>query len=301
MRHRIDNCLNTPLPCYYPTTVVVVDDNEDFLYDLTLQIDDRVAFKLFTSPVEALCYINGSVPDELSQPRCHESDYLLDLREMVSALKKQLDNPARFTTTSVVVADYHMPGMDGLSFCQNIKDPNTKKILFTATLDEHQAIDSFNDGVIDKFITKQEDQNLAIMNHFIRRCQQDYFSDRFRLLEQLKNTTLYDFIAQSSFARLFDSLCQQFGVVEYYLTNDPKGYLLVTRDHKLLRLLVVREDDMVAWDKRDDKKAFLLPFSLLEATEYYCALIVEQDVLTEVASYRDYIDELDEAMTSSEM
>ncbi len=293
---QIDNVFDSPLPYYHPTTVVVVDDNEDFLYDLTLQIDDRVAFKLFTSPVEALQYINGSMQNESLQSRRYEQDYVFDLREMVFALKQQLDNPKRFMSTSVVIADYNMPGMDGLSFCQNIKNPRTKKILFTATLDEHRAIDSFNEGVIDKFITKQNDQNLTLINHYVMRCQQDYFRDDSPILEQIKKTTLYNFIAQPSFARLFDRLCQQFNVVEYYLSNDPSGYLLVTHDHTLLRLLVVSENEMVAWDKCHNIKAFLQPFSSLDATEYYYALIVEREVLTGVASYSDYINELDKAI-----
>ena len=53
-------------PVYFPTTVIFVDDNTDYLTNLSLQLDSDLSFKLYNSPSHALleCNTHQGVPVE---------------------------------------------------------------------------------------------------------------------------------------------------------------------------------------------------------------------------------------------
>lgn len=63
---------------------------------------------------------------------------------------------ARNNEMSVVISDYQMPGMDGLSFLKKIRleQPYAVQILLTAVSDIHIAIEAINELGIFKFILK---------------------------------------------------------------------------------------------------------------------------------------------------
>ena len=57
---------------------------------------------------------------------------------------------------SILVVDYDMPSIDGISFIKKLNNCNVYKILLTGTADEDIAVKAFNDGLIDSYIKKQE-------------------------------------------------------------------------------------------------------------------------------------------------
>ena len=59
-------------------------------------------------------------------------------------------------TYSVVVADYHMPVMNGVAFLARAKEitPRTVRVLFTGKADLKVAIDAVNEGHVFKFLLK---------------------------------------------------------------------------------------------------------------------------------------------------
>lgn len=46
-------------PFYFPTTVVFIDDNIDFLANLSLRLAPNLAFQLYDSPINALVMLNS--------------------------------------------------------------------------------------------------------------------------------------------------------------------------------------------------------------------------------------------------
>ena len=138
-------------PFYFPTTVVFVDDSASFLGNLSLQLDESLAYRLFESPLEALECINAAngrpslAQTYFSSYRDVESlsgaNRVIDVN--VDKIHRQVYKEDRFKEISVVVVDYAMPEMDGLEFCRNIKNSAIKKILLTGRADRKAGSQCF--------------------------------------------------------------------------------------------------------------------------------------------------------------
>jgi response regulator RpfG family c-di-GMP phosphodiesterase len=122
------------------TPLILLVDDEDMVVTsiksfLTLETDYEV--KGFTSPSEALDYIGE-----------HRVD--------------------------VVVSDYLMPDIDGISFLARVKDlqPEATRILLTGYADKENAIKAINDVGLYQYIEKpweNEDLKLVIRNGLEKR------------------------------------------------------------------------------------------------------------------------------------
>lgn len=227
--------MHTIKPFYYPTTVTFVDDSATFLSNLCLQLDPQLAFRLFSSPAEALESVNG-------QPRPGTSDEPLfapfrdrtdeDVAHQVIALsvntlRNQVNNPRRFMATSVVVLDYDMPGMNGLEFCRRVADPTVRKIMLTGKADEHIAVQSFNEGIIHRFIRKQDASAVPMLNRAVRELQSAYFDDACQSIVATLVDSEYAFLRDEALARRVADLSSSLGIVEQYLSYCPSGLLML--------------------------------------------------------------------------
>ncbi|UCF04695.1 MAG: response regulator [bacterium] len=107
-------------------TIVIVDDEEMVLRSLNslLSLETNYAVRTFLSPSEALDFIEN-----------HDID--------------------------LVVSDYLMPDMDGLSFLDRVKQmrPEVPRIILTGYADKENAIKAINDVGLFQYIEKPWDNN----------------------------------------------------------------------------------------------------------------------------------------------
>ncbi|WP_051228878.1 response regulator [Paludibacterium yongneupense] len=243
---------NEILPFYFPSTVAFVDDSHDFLVNLSLQLDGRLAFRLFDSPVDALLALNGK-PDRKSLVErffspSHQSDdssmshQVLDMN--LDNIVREVHNQRRFEQISVVVVDYDMPEIDGLEFCRNIKDPGVKKILLTGKADEKIAVQAFNQGMIDRFFLKQDSDVIPMLNRSIVELQQAYFASMARTVAETLYLGPHPFLRDECFADEFHRLCKRLGIIEFYLTATPDGFLLLDAEGAATLLIVKTEEGL---------------------------------------------------------
>jgi CheY-like chemotaxis protein len=241
-------------PFYFPTTVMFVDDNAAFLANLSLQLDEDLAYKLFDSALEALVHVNAvnrrpslthtyfsKYRDiELATP----SNHLIDLN--LDKIHREVYQEQRFEEISVAVIDYAMPEMDGLEFCRNIKHPAIKKILLTGRADEKLAVRAFNEGLIDRFIMKGDSVALATLNAAIGELQQEYFGQVEQILADALSIETPSFLLDPVFGRHFGEICRARKVVEYYLCSNPNGILMLDAQGSGTLLLISTEEDLRA-------------------------------------------------------
>ena len=237
-------------PYFHPTTICLVDDNESFLRSLSLELPPTWACQTFTDPAEALAYLNeppalAPLVDRcftLDRPRQSEALIHLDL----NLIEQEINQPERFRRVSVVVVDYAMPSMNGLDLCRNVSDPYIKKAMLTGVADEKIAVEAFNAGLINRFIPKHSANATAATLTYIRELQKEYFS---QYTARLHNTLAIDppgFLVDPEIANRVEQLMRDERLVEYYLVDDPPGFMLLRSDGSMLRLLILHAGDMTA-------------------------------------------------------
>jgi CheY-like chemotaxis protein len=241
-------------PFYFPTTVMFVDDNAAFLKNLSLQIEGNIAYKLFSSPINALIEVNAATratsPATELFSRHTDSDDLSFSRQLIDLnlddIHRIVHNDRRFDEISVIVVDYAMPEMDGLEFLKNLKNPNIKRVLLTGIADEKIAVKAFNEGLIDRFVTKNDKSALASLNSLIVELQQQYFEQSEKILNDALAIGSQRFLHDPAFNQAFNALCQQNQITEYYLCNNPDGMLLLDAEGRASRLVVYTDTDLQA-------------------------------------------------------
>jgi FixJ family two-component response regulator len=237
---------NGILPYYHPSTVIFVDDNERFLDSFTLLLSERLSVRCFSSTSAALSLINNSRSLPPLDQRCvsflgsqHRPGGALRLD--LALVEQEISNPDRFSDISVVVVDYDMPEMNGLEFCLAIDNPRIKKVLLTGVGDEKIAVRAFNDGLIDRFMMKNDPEIAEKINQTISDLQKRYFKDISSLIQSTLEMKSPEFLLEPEFFRLFEALLVEHDIVEYYYVEDPNGFLMVSHRGNLYRLIVASE------------------------------------------------------------
>jgi CheY-like chemotaxis protein len=217
-----------------------------------LLLERRINYRLFQSARQALDHANNSPGHEMLLRRVYssyktgpfDSDTLTHID--INAIHKEIYNPERFSIPSVIVLDYSMPEMNGLEFCASLTNPYLKKILLTGQADTELAVQAFNAGLIDQFISKK-DQNLERkLNQSIATLQQHYFNRSFKLIsDPIIASGRSRFITNPQFIQYFNGIREQNSITEYYLLDEPySGFLLLDTKGELSLLLILAEEKM---------------------------------------------------------
>lgn len=246
--------MNTVPLCMFPTKVLLIDDDLLSLKRLHSALDDtRLTYQIFNDPHKALKFLNDDhEPDLFTKRLIRQPDEdqwqhaKLDVN--IYDLMNEIYNPKRFEIISTVVVDFAMPGMNGLEFCERIKDPSIQKILLTGEADEHLAIQAFNKGIIHQYIKKQNPDVLKALNQALLDARRAYFSKASHLMYEVatfssKPTCLRDPV----FINFFEKLLREKNIIEYYLFEMTGNFLLLDEDSNAYGLFTYNKDQLSMW------------------------------------------------------
>lgn len=244
--------------CYHPTTFLFIDDDAIYLNKLGLIINpNKISGKLFSNSHEALKYLESYSPNSFTK-RCvkRPEEINFDQRIIDVYIKKiwlEVYNAARFKEISVIVIDYAMPGMNGVDFarqCKKFKNTNFKILMLTGEADEQLAIQSFNDGLIHKFIRKNAPDFEVILNAVINALQEEYFFDLSALLidSLIKNPehSMISWLDEPVFFSFFAELIKKHDLREYYLSDAFGSFMFLDFEGNPSWLAVKSEEEMQA-------------------------------------------------------
>ncbi len=239
--------------CYHPTTTVLVDDNQDFLEAISIELEPAVCCQTYTDPGKALHFFQHDYKLEPFTQRCfinsseERLDHLfvdIDLRQ----IHKEKDDPGRFAEVAVVIVDYTMPRMNGLSLASEIKAllPNIKLILLTGDADHDIAVQAFNDGLIDKFIKKSTPDLSLVLVEAIKTLEHKYFLGLSQsILNKLRgNSEKLARLHEPEVVEFFAELCQQRNTVEYYLVDSSGSFLLINKQGEPTWLVLLTTEEL---------------------------------------------------------
>lgn len=213
--------------CFFPTKVLLIDDNADFLKELQMNLSPTTStYKSYTDPREALKEIHKQ----------HEKNSYLDkwmshgyaaVESFDYPLRQQIYSPERFEQISTVIVDHTMPGMNGLEFCTQIKDLPVYKIMLTGEADQSIAVRAFNEGIIQGFVRKDDEDFINLLNNLILKGQKEFFTSITNsALEGAKECIFGSLLQHPAYIQIFSEVAERFKIVEYYLMHAVGKFLL---------------------------------------------------------------------------
>jgi len=234
--------------CFYPTQIVFVDDNPDFLDALSMAFSKQFNVQVFTDTDSALSYINEYqreadliANDEKPKPQ-GDSDAWVK-RVLTHQNIKRFD-AQRAKEVSVLVVDYSMPSMNGIEFCEKIKNLSIKKILLTGYATPADAISAFNKNTIHYYLKKNDGNMLQDLEVAIHQLQHAYFNELSSSLKAGAIDSGTPFFADPKLANYFQEACESLEVTEYYYLTNPSRFALRTRAGNNFFCVIYTEEDM---------------------------------------------------------
>lgn len=243
--------MKTILPPYYhPTTVCFVDDNYSFLRSMSVDMPDDWSMISYLEPEEALAAINQPDPLPPLVDRCFTMDSSNPnepvIHLSIAALEQEIKLIERFRRVSVLMVDYAMPTLNGLEFCERVQNPDIKIALLTGVADEKTAVAAFNRGIIDRYIPKGVLTSTRNVIPHVQALQAAYFEQYSARLSSNLALNPPAFMTDAALKPFFDKLLNKYDIVEYYLTGEPYGYLMLTAQGTMVRLVVLSQKELDA-------------------------------------------------------
>ena len=262
---------DSALPVYFhPTLTVVVDDSQSFVESLGFQMDPSRALLAFNDPEEALAWLRqwhslrmpGFLPVRVTHDDLTFSSERRTIQLDVDRVYRQIHEVNRFLLPSVIVVDYSMPRMNGLEFCAKLKDLPCMTILLTGMADENIAVQGFNDGLIDRYIKKDNPAMAERLSAEIEALQMRYFSNLSSTLRDLLSRHSFSFLSDPAVTRLVRELSSRYRFIEYYLYPHPAGVLLLTADGRATLMVIETNASMLT--HLENAEAYNAPDALLK-------------------------------------
>ncbi len=231
---------------YYPTTVCWVDDDSLLLETFTICFEDKLTIQAENHPkiaLEKLCQHHDLLqPENLLRSCVDHEDYDLSDHLPVdinfSAIDDIRNNPERYHDIAVLIVDYNMPEMDGITLCHQLKSLPAKKILLTGERDPQKAITAFNDGIIDRFICKGEADLDDILLTHINTLTQDYFIQQTAALRHHIEADKKLPQSDPVFCEIFDEIAIKHHITAYFLADKNGGMILINSQQDTFYLVV---------------------------------------------------------------
>ncbi|MES2203975.1 MAG: hypothetical protein V4496_02015 [Pseudomonadota bacterium] len=229
---------------YFPTQIILIDDDAGFLKILASKLSENFLVKTFNNPNDALAYLqekqslqNIINPNTLVDEELEFGERYLSLSKM-NALA---ENKTKYEMATVIISDYIMPEMNGVEFFEKISNVPVMKILLTGNADLDLALYAFNRGVVDKFLVKKSQKLLTEVEESIIACQHGFFRKySYPLLSSLSlpNDSMLNTNALST---QLEKIIQDYDIVEYYLIDNIGSYLLITKTGKHIYFMCMIE------------------------------------------------------------
>lgn len=310
--------------CFFPTTTLLVEDNENFLLKTyRLFLSKNISCRFYSEPLKAQYYLEreyqlDSFPQHcvIAGPENNSDSFMSQLD--IKKIHREIYNPKRFEQISVIGADYAMPTINGLEFFRGIQEQVAKKMLITGEAGYALAVEAFNEGIIDKFIKKDEANLSNLLIQYAKELQAKYFlaltEDLFAPIQDWQEEQFPSCLSDPIFVEHFKKICTDNNAVEYYLLDEHGSFLLLDADAKpswfivknakamegicefvhdfnvakdileglkqktLVPYFHTNEDWQIGYDDETCRR-YLHPANVLHGMDtYYCAYVVNPDV-----------------------
>ena len=215
-------------PVIYPSTVVFVDDNDNYLDALRRFFPDTSTNLFFARPQTALAFIRQHAREnslEFAPASACVSETGFERYVETSAERDILARASRFAEVAAVVVDFDMPGMNGVDFLSSISNLRCAKVLLTGVADETVAVKAFNAGIVDLYLRKSDGESANRLVNFLKDAKNRHCFEGGWLALGENGMTYCD----PRTRKVIDEVVATQGIVEYYWRPEQDAILMFDR------------------------------------------------------------------------
>jgi len=243
----IDDSLFVMPICYHPTTVLSVDDDIDFLKNLSLRVSDKLVFLSFDNPTKALEYTKNQLDHLPFTSRC-----LIEINGETTfdlfSVRNEIYNKSRFDEIIINVTDYDMPYKDGVSLVKSMEFPEEisqySHIFLTGKFSDDFKDKLAKIGLSTEYIGKEDpdfvNKLIALIEKRSAMIFQRYSYAPARILSKNKNE-MVSILFDGNFAPIFNAYIKDNNICELYLFDKQGSFLFLDADAHLSWFFVRNE------------------------------------------------------------
>lgn len=255
------------IPAYFrPTEIIIVDDDRSFLDSFLLFLPDNIICKTFQHPQLAIDYLNSQqLTSNLKEQYLTITEEQGESPTIDINIHKEIYNENRFSRVSLLITDYSMPGINGITLCNSIKNKRIKKLLLTGEASNELAVQAFNNGEIDKFLLKKANNVYENLLDYIISLQVLYHED---FSDEILPTFLISDLAilkNKYYISIFNKIITKFKIIEFYILDANGSYIMLDNDG-ICTLFVVRKKSEIV-ELVEFAKTFDTPKKIIEDLE----------------------------------
>jgi CheY-like chemotaxis protein len=236
------------LPLYHrPSAVLFLDDDVSYLDTMGLAMPDDWCLQLYSRVDEFIAHVNRQ--NSLWEQDVEQHQIMVNRWHQGVSLPSQMlqywtHGDQRYALANACVVDYAMPAMDGLKVLANSPAWLTFRVLLTGKADEHTAVRAFNQGLIERFITKQHPE---LAKYLIDTLMQyydaplDFHDGIWRSALSKRHILLLRDAALISALRW---LIRSQRWVEYVILPDPFGVMALDENARVYWLQLELQEDL---------------------------------------------------------
>ncbi len=236
---------------YYPTTIFMVDNDEDFLEN----ISTNLSLSFFTD-------YSSDIFNALNTIRENHLIYYKKLSNLFSNTLKENDNLSpewfqlnnlsninkhliqkmRCKHISTVIVDYSMPKLNGIEFCIELENLPIKKLMLTGKADHELAVNAFNEGIIDGFILKDSKDMFNKLCLLTDKLCKHYFRDLTNAIPNLILSKYQDI--NDEYIKLFFDIIYSNNIKEYYQLDDKGSFIFLGEKSQAIWFLIIEKSKL---------------------------------------------------------
>jgi CheY-like chemotaxis protein len=216
-------------PLYHrPSALVFLDDETPYLEMLAMVLPREWCIRFHTRTRDYLAQIRAQA-QQWEDDIAHHQEIINQWYKGKPLPGLMLDywrlQNQRYGLPSIAVVDYAMPAANGLEVLKVSPPWPPHRVLLTGKADEHTAVAAFNDGLIDRYVTKQTPDLVQQLISALRQqygAPLDFHEGVWRnVVRRSQQLALQDRAVQLALAEWL----KQHHCVEYVIFPEPFGLL----------------------------------------------------------------------------